>query len=173
MTERSLPGDVEAWALLSLALAPVDPPAASRERLLQELSDQARYLPFRAGLEHHFDLSEAAASALLARIRLAEAWTAGVAPILGFLHFRPGPRLGRAHCGFVRMKRGMQIPAHRHLDRELTYVLEGLLFDEAGNQYGPGAAIEMPADSVHTLSVGPERDALIATAQGRIHLLGI
>ncbi len=173
MAEQPLPSDIEAWALLSLALDPVDPPAADRERLLRTIAGAARYLPFRAGLEHHFDLDEAAANALLARLQIAEAWTAGVAPILGFLHFRPGPRLGRAHCGFVRMKRGMQIPAHRHLDRELSYVLEGRLFDEAGNRYGPGAAIEMQAGSVHTLSVSAEGDALIATAQGRIHLLGI
>lgn len=173
MAEESLPGNPETWALLSLALDPADPAPADRDRLLLEVTGEGRYLPFRAGLEHHFDLSRATASALLARLQHAEAWTAGVAPILGFLHFRPGPRLGRAHCGFVRMKRGMQIPAHRHLDRELSYVLEGLLLDEAGNQYGPGAAIEMPASSVHTLKVSPESDALIATAQGRIHLLGI
>jgi quercetin dioxygenase-like cupin family protein len=173
MAHDLLNGDLEAWSLLSVALDPVAPPAHCRERLLAEISGRARHLPFQRGLQAHFDLSEADAAALLARIGEASAWTAGVAPILGFLHFRPGPRLGRAHCGFVRMKRGMQIPAHRHRDSELTYVLEGVLLDGEGHRYGPGAAIEMPADSVHTLYVSPDQDALVATAQGRIHLLGI
>ncbi len=173
MAHDLLTGNLEAWSLLSVALDPVAPPAHGRARLLAEISGPARHLPFRRGLQAYFDVSEAAADALLARIGEASAWTAGVAPILGFLHFQPGPRLGRAHCGIVRMKRGMQIPAHRHMDSELTYVLEGVLLDDEGHRYGPGAAIEMPAGSVHALYVSPEHDALVATAQGRIHLLGI
>ena len=170
---HDLPGDPEAFCLLSVALDPVPPPRHCRERWLAELSGTARYLPFQRGLREHFDLTEPVANELLARIQQADAWTPGVVPIVGFLHFQPGPQLGRAHCGFVRMKRGMHVPAHRHTDRELTYVLEGLLLDEDGNRYGPGEVIEMPVNSVHALYVGSEHDALVATAQGRIHLLGI
>ncbi|HMJ11906.1 MAG TPA: cupin domain-containing protein [Polyangiaceae bacterium] len=163
----------EAWSLLSTALDPRDPPASARERLLSEISGPARYAPFAPAIARHFDLDGVASRALLARVPDPTAWTAGVEPILGFMHFKPGPRLGRAHCGLVRMKSGMRVPAHRHRDRELSYVLEGLLFDDEGHEYGPGGVIDMPAGSIHVLHVAREADALVAVAQARTDFLGI
>ena len=140
---------------------------------MEALDTHARYWPFCAELAVHFDLPEPRVAELLERISESAGWMPGIDPILGYLHFRPGPRLSGAHCGFVRMKRGMRIPVHRHRGRELTYVLEGALEDDAGRVFGPGEIIDMPAGSCHALVIRPEADAVVANLQSGIEMLGI
>ena len=165
------PGRPDAWELLALALDPVEPPPEARSRLMAEVSGRLRYAPFALDLGRHFELAEPDVDALLARVSDAGAWTPGIDPIIGFLHFRPGADLAPLRAGLVRMKAGARVPAHRHRDRELTYVLEGFVLDGTGRAFSAGEAIVAPAGSVHSISVGPD-DALIALLHGKIEFLG-
>jgi ChrR Cupin-like domain len=139
---------------------------------MSAIEGAARYLPFAQDLAEHFDLSARAARELLERIDASEAWTPGVSPILGFFHFRPGPRLAPLRAGFVRMQGGTGFPLHRHRDRELTLVLEGAMIDGDGVRYAPGVAIDMPPGSTHTLRAESEGPALLALLHGSIEMLG-
>lgn len=173
MTDDSFRGATrEAWSLLSVALDPAAPRPEARARLMAAIDGPRRYVPFARELAAHFDLPWERVCSLLARIDGAEGWTRGVAPILGFLHFRPGPGLPSLHGGFVRMQSGAGFPLHRHRDRELTFVLEGTLTDGEGQCYGPGQALEMPPGSAHALRVVEGEDALIALLHGGIEMLG-
>jgi anti-sigma factor ChrR (cupin superfamily) len=98
-------------------------------------------------------------------------WVLGVPPIQGHVNFRPGPSHAPLRGGFARMSGGMRLPEHRHTDRELTFVLEGELYDGAGNGYGPGDHIDMAPGSVHSLAVPDGGEALVALLHGRIEML--
>lgn len=162
---------VEAFTLLSAELEPVRPPAPLRSRLMATLQGAARYLPFVAGFAEHFALSPAEARELLLGIDGSGSWTRGVSPVLGFFHFRPGPRLTPLRGGFVRMQSGAAFPLHRHRDRELTLVLEGEMVDGDGVRYAPGDALDMPPGSTHTLRVAEGAPALLALLHGSIEML--
>lgn len=168
-TERSLE---MVLTLLSSGLRVVPPPSVLRSRLLSGIEGRARYLPFAADVAEHFDLSYQAARELLLGIDGSAQWTQGVSPVLGFFHFRPGPRLAPLRGGFVRMQQGAAFPLHRHRDRELTLVLEGQMVDGDGVRYEPGQAIDMPEGSTHTLRVADGGPALLALLHGAIEMLG-
>lgn len=170
--ERPIERRIEAFTLLSSELEAVSPPALLRSRLMSAIEGAARYLPFAAELAEHFDLSQAAARDLLLGIDGQDSWTSGVSPVLGFFHFRPGPRLAPLRGGFVRMQSGAQFPLHRHRDRELTLVLEGDMVDGEGVRYAPGEALDMPPGSTHTLRVADGSPALLALLHGSIEMLG-
>jgi anti-sigma factor ChrR (cupin superfamily) len=70
------------------------------------------------------------------------------------------------------MHRGAQVSHHRHVDREVTYVLEGALRDGEGVRFGPGHAIDMPPGSEHSLHVDGEEQALVALLHGAVEMLG-
>ena len=76
------------------------------------------------------------------------------------------------HGGFVRLLGGTGFPMHRHRDRELTFVLSGRLYDDAGRHYAPGSVIEMAPGSAHSLRVTDEAPALLAVLSGAIEMLG-
>lgn len=99
-------------------------------------------------------------------------WTPGLSPVLGFFHFRPGPRLAPLRGGFVRMQEGAAFPLHRHRDRELTLVLEGQMVDGDGVRYEPGDALDMPQGSTHTLRVAEGGPVMLALLHGAIEMLG-
>jgi hypothetical protein len=160
----------DVFLLMATAAEPVATEVQARSRFLAAL-EQERYLPFCRELARHFDLDESRMHALLARIDDPEAWTRGIDPIQGFLDFTPGPALLPLRGGFVRMRGGMLVRRHRHLDRELTVVLEGELVDDNARSYGPGSAIDMPAGSSHALAVPEGKDALVALLHGHIEML--
>jgi quercetin dioxygenase-like cupin family protein len=168
-----MPNDasLDGWAALSETLDPVTPSASARSRLLTAIEGPLRYLPFTGELANHFALSREEARALLARLDDADAWTPGVQPVMGSLHFRPGPSATPLRAGIVRMNEGSGFPLHRHRDREVTLVLEGRLVDDQGIQYGPGEALEMPEGSQHTVHV-LEGPAVLALLHGKIEMLG-
>jgi hypothetical protein len=159
-------------ALLSCALEPVAPGDDAKARLFSAIDAGAKYAPFCADLAEHFDLSRERVLELLSCIDEPGAWTQGIHPIQGFLHFRPGPRFASLHGGFTRMESGAGFPLHRHRDREVTCVLEGALRDGDGNRYGPGEAIDMPPGSQHTLRVDGDGPALLALLHGGIEMIG-
>ena len=160
----------DVFLFLAGAAEPVAVNEAARSRFFAAL-EKERYLPFCRELAQYFALDESLMHALLARIDDPGAWTRGVAPIQGFLDFEPGPALLPLRGGFVRMQGGMLVRPHRHLDRELTVVLEGELVDDAGRSYGPGAAIDMPPGSMHSLAVPDGKQALVALLHGQIEML--
>jgi len=165
---------LEAHVFESVAstLDPVPVPPSARSRLMAEVTGRARFLPHAVALATHFDLGVEQMKDLLAAIDEPGRWTTGIEPIQGFLHFRPGPRCAELHGGFVRMRRGMAFPMHRHKHREVTYVLDGTLVDDRGNSRGPGGVFEMAAGSAHTLAVTGDDDCLIALLHGGIEMLG-
>jgi hypothetical protein len=165
---------MDAWAFEELAgaLDPLPPPSALRARLMGAVDGPAKYLPFCGPLATQFDLPHERMKALLLQIDEPGRWVPGLDPLQGFLHFRPGPRFDGLHGGFARMRRGMQFPLHRHRDREVTYVLEGHVADDAGRWRGPGGAFDMPVGSDHTLTVSGDGDCLVAILHGGIEMLG-
>jgi ChrR Cupin-like domain len=162
--------DERVFALWAAAAAPGAVEPSARARLLAAL-DAERYLPFCAELARHFDLAEQAMRTLLARIVDPAAWTPGTPPVESFVDFEPGAAVHPLRAGFVRLAPGAKLSAHRHTDRELTFVLEGELVDGEGQRHGPGTAIAMPAASAHELGAPPESGAVVALLHGRIELL--
>jgi quercetin dioxygenase-like cupin family protein len=163
---------LDVFRLLASGLPEVSPPSSLRSRLLSGIEGRARYLPFAADLAAHFDLSYGAARELLLGIDGSGQWTQGVSPVLGFFHFRPGPRLATLRGGFVRMQAGAVFPLHRHRHRELTLVLEGQMVDGDGVRFEPGEALDMPEGSTHTLRVADGGPAMLALLHGAIEMVG-
>src|SRR5258706_12899010 len=99
-----MPSDGETWALLAEALEPVAPPPSVRARLLAAIDGPLRYRPFAKDLSRLFDLSLEDTHALLERLDRRNAWTPGVPPVHGFLHFRPGNAVAPLRAGLVRLQ---------------------------------------------------------------------
>jgi quercetin dioxygenase-like cupin family protein len=171
MANETLPDDLM-WELMVGALDPIAPPPDGRRRLLAAVQGSARFLPFYADLCRHFDLSRQRVAELLSKIDEPGAWTRGIEPIQGFLDFVPGPRCEALRAGLVRMNPGAQFARHRHVDREITYVLEGIMRDGEGTRFGAGQAIEMAAGSEHALLADGDTPVLLALLHGSIEMLG-
>jgi quercetin dioxygenase-like cupin family protein len=153
-----------------------------RARLLASL-DRERYLPFCAELARHVDLPEDALRKLLALSASDSAWTRAAPPVWGYIDFDPGPGRAPLRAGFVRLLGGARLPRHEHLDRELTFVLEGLLIEvhtadgpeqhgaASERSYGPGSVIDMPVGSTHALRVPEAGSATVVLLHGRVRSL--
>ena len=131
--------DAEALALLGLpadALPSRVPSRGGRERLLAALRGPERFAPFLAEVSRAFGLGEAALRAAFARIPDEAAWQPGFWPGSQLLST---PELAQAHTVFARLAAGSRIASHGHPMRELTYVLDGLLYHvgETFNAYIP------------------------------------
>lgn len=160
----------EGLDLLIAELTPVQPAPDTRRRLLGAVSGPLRFMPFAQELAGHFDLPLEHMQALLRDIDRAEEWQPGVLPAIAYRHFTAGPRTTGMHAGFVRLVPGSSTPEHRHLTRELTYVLRGKVIDSDGRSYGPGEAVAKEPGSAHSLSVGPD-ETWVATLIGQIELI--
>lgn len=169
MTDQ--PEDLRILALWAATQAAGPAPADGRARLLDALALEP-HLPFCAALAQWFALPDTDMRALLKRIADPHTWLRGIAPIDAFYDFAPGAALEPLRGGFVRLSGGARIPHHRHIDRELTFVLEGEMVDGEARRFGPGSAIDMPAGSVHSLGVPPGGHALVALLHGRLEMLG-
>lgn len=162
--------DEDAFLALAAAAEPMPVGTSARERFRSALAAEP-YLPFSAELGRAFELESEAMRALLRRIDDPAHWIPGASPMQGYLDFQPGPSLRPLHAGFARMLGGMRIQTHRHVDRELTFVLSGLLLDDAGREYRPGSALDMPRGSVHGIRVPEGTEAVVALLSGRIEML--
>ncbi len=89
-------------------------------------------------------------------------WEQGPLPWVSLFHFQGGPSLAGCDTGFVRFKKGMPFPPHRHLGDERVLILEGGYFDHEQRWYGPGDVHEMGDGSQHSLQMNPARDTLLA-----------
>jgi putative transcriptional regulator len=66
------------------------------------------------------------------------------------MHFAGGPNAFASDVGFVRFPAGLQFPHHRHLGREVNYVLQGVLRDGDGTLYYPGDALIKGVEDTHS-----------------------
>jgi quercetin dioxygenase-like cupin family protein len=162
----------DAWSVLASSLEPLPPPSGARERLLGAVARAAPYRTLLPGLAAVFDLTERGVHQLLARMHDPMEWKPGAGGMVAFLDFEGGARLGPAHCGVARMRRGARVPLHRHLAREITFVLQGGLADGDGLAYRPGQVLDAPAGSSHSLRVTGEHDALVAVLLAEIEIDG-
>ena len=160
----------ETMALRAAVLLPTQPSARARERLVGALFGVDRFRPFVDRLCRMVDLSDEAVRALLARIDDATAWEEGPLPGIKVIHFDHGPALAGAETGLVRLAAGHAAPCHRHVGAEVSFVLEGTLW-EGDTCYFPGQALPQPAGSVHTFTAGTERDLVFAVSHHGIEFM--
>jgi quercetin dioxygenase-like cupin family protein len=153
---------------VALANPPEAPPRRIRRRVLKA-ADPDRFASRVAGLAELFDLSEAEAKALLEGLNQAEGWEPG--PVEGFSlrHGTRGPRLEGMYTGFVRLEPGTRFPHHKHLGREVMFVLEGgFRVDQNGAEYDAGDTLEMAEGTAHSfaavapVAAGDEDDCIAA-----------
>jgi putative transcriptional regulator len=159
--------DPELLALWAAGLRAEAPGSDQRARFFAALEAE-RYLPFCAELSRHVDLPESVLRKLLAQSADPQGWTRTAPPLYGFIDFDPGPRVTPLRAGFVRLLGGARLPRHEHLERELTFVLEGALIDDKGQVYTPGSVIDMPVGSAHALHVPEQAPATVVLLHGRV-----
>jgi len=143
------------------------PPAGARARLLDALAGVQRFRPLMEALARLTDLGSDALFAVLRRIEDAASWIEG-APGISYFHFTPGPGAPSPAAGLVRLRPGAVFPRHRHLGPEVSFVLDGVLIDDAGLGHGPGAVIESAAGSEHAYAAGAGRDLLLVSLHAGI-----
>jgi hypothetical protein len=137
--------------------------AHGRARLLAAVSQsEERFAPLFDKLTRFFDLSADALRALFARAANEAEWEPGPLPWVSLFHFHGGPAVAGLDTGFVRFKKGMPHPTHRHLGRELVLVLDGGYFDHEQRWYGPGEIHDMSEGTRHALQMSADRDVLLA-----------
>jgi quercetin dioxygenase-like cupin family protein len=157
-----------AWVEATVDAEP--PPPALRRRLLETVAGPGRFAPFVAALGRITDLGADAVGALLAKIDDAAAWTAAPFPGIGYFHFEAGARAAAVEAGFVRLAPGARFPHHRHVGREVTFVVDGRLQDR-GQAYGPGSVVESEPGTEHAYTAGPGRDLVIVSLHGGVEYL--
>ena len=137
--------------------------SGGRARLLASVSDSAeRYAPFFDKLAKFFDLSVDGIRAVFARAANEGEWQPGPLPWVSLFHLQGGPALAGLDTGFVRLKKGMPFPRHRHLGPEHVLILEGGYFDHDQRWYGPGDFHYMEDATEHSLQMGAEEDVYLA-----------
>src|SRR5262249_34946606 len=133
------------------------PRPALRRRLLDSVAGPGRFATFAGALARITDLGGDAVAALLAKVDDTTAWTDAPFPRIRYFHFEAGARAAAVEAGLVRLAPGARFPHHRHLGREVTLVLDGLLEDR-GHAYGPGSVVESAPGTEHDYTAGPGRD---------------
>jgi len=155
-------------AELLVQLSALEPAATSdlargRARLLATVSnDEERFAPFFDKLAKFFDLSVEGIRAVFARAAQDSEWQQGPLPWVSLFHLQGGPAVAGLDTGFVRLKKGMPFPRHRHLGPEHVLILEGGYFDNDQRWYGPGDFHIMEDATEHALQMGAEQDVYLA-----------
>jgi ChrR Cupin-like domain len=164
---ETLQGELSELLSQLSALEPAESDAAElgrgRARLLATVAEGSeRFAPLFGKLTRFFDLNVVALRAVFARAEKDSEWQAGPLPWVSLFHLEGGPALAGLDTGFVRLKKGMPFPRHRHVGQERVLVLEGGYFDDAQRWYGPGDLHLMAEGSEHSLQMGAEQDVLLA-----------
>ncbi|MCK6547409.1 cupin domain-containing protein [Myxococcota bacterium] len=147
----------EDFAVLADGLTPVAPSPNVRERLFASVAGEHRYFAFGAALSKYFDLARARVEELIRAIDdAATEWTDGPLPGIRLMHFPGGPATAGADTGFVWFPANLPFPWHRHLGREVNFVMQGSVIDYGGRVYGPGEAIIKEPGTEHEFTIGPE-----------------
>jgi hypothetical protein len=161
----------EILAQLVLGLEPIQPLAASRQRLLAAAQGVQRFAPFTRDFAKFFDLEIPNARALLEGLHDENGWRSGKAPgAPKFRTFTAGPGADGLRSSFARLLPGSQIARHRHLTRELIFVLNGAMIDSDGRTYGPGEVLQSEPDSVHSVSIGGSHECWVASLVGNVEI---
>ena len=130
---------------------PQKPPAPHvRARLLAQLRGPERYTLFAAEVARAFGLELEHAQQALRAIADPAAWHPGAHPGSRLLLT---PALAARGTVIADLPLGMHIPVHAHGERELTFVLDGELQDDAQRRIGPGELLQMTAGSSHAVTV--------------------
>jgi quercetin dioxygenase-like cupin family protein len=166
VTEELL-ADIEAASWLALAVEPVAPPPALRERLLAELASRERFAPFVDRLAALFDLAADRVRTVLQQFETHEGWTE-LYPGASFFDFEGGPALGEATAGLVRIAPGIPFPRHKHIGEERVLVLQGAFEDDAGQRVEAGQLAIMPDGSEHGFQVVSAQELLYVVVVGEV-----
>jgi putative transcriptional regulator len=159
---------LSAWVEATIETVP--PPETLRRRLLDSVAGPGRFGSLALALGRLADLGADAIATLLSKVDDTAAWTDAPFPGVRYFHFSPGAAAAVVEAGFVRLHPGARFPRHRHVGRELTFVLDGLL-DDRGHFYGPGSVVESAAGTEHDYAAGPGRDLVIVSLHGGVEYL--
>lgn len=163
--------DSELLATIVAGLAPVEPHASLKERLMGSLAGVSQLEHFSQRIAALVDIARAPAQALLAALADAERWI-GAGTEMALFHVDGGPRLANAIVGFVRMPAGACFPEHEHVGAELMLVLQGGLVVD-GVTHRAGAELTSPAGSSHTFAAAEGPDLLyLGIIQGGMNIDG-
>lgn len=146
---------------LAVALTPVAPSPGVRSRLLASVKAE-QFAPFVDELAEFCDLAVGKMRAVLSKVSDAAAWGDEVLPGLHIIHFDHGPACFGVDTGLIRLAPDTAFPKHKHLGREVNYVISGALIDEDGAVYGPGTYLERAKDDTHTIRASSDGLTMIA-----------
>jgi quercetin dioxygenase-like cupin family protein len=124
-----------------------------------------RYAPFFGRLAALWDLGEDDVPAALVRAQRARGFRPTLIPGVRRMPLVGGSRLHGAELALLELAPGARFPRHRHEGHEAVLTLEGSYHD-AGRDFEPGDAQEMPPGSMHALRVG-ERSVCVAAIVSR------
>lgn len=143
--------------------ADADALSRGRARLLATISESGeRFSPLFGKLTQFFDLSADALRAEFERASRESEWEQGPLPWVSLFHFAGGPAVAGLDTGFVRIKKGMPFPPHRHQGSEHVLILDGGYHDDAQRWWGPGDLHVMTEGSQHALQMSADQDVLLA-----------
>ncbi len=159
------------------ALPEPDPSALAqgRARLLAAVAQSdERFAPLFDKLTGFFDLSRETLRAIFTRAGNEAEWVQGPLPWVSLFHFQGGPAVAGLDTGFVRLKKGMPFPLHRHLGNERVLILDGGYFDNEQRWYGPGDFHDMTEGTQHSLQMNADQDVLLAVIMtGQIEVVSV
>ena len=115
------------------------------------LSGPRRLDRYTDSLARFFDVSEAAARQLLARIDLPGEWMEGPDTGISVLPVEAGPAAQSALASLVRLPPGTTLSEHEHIGREQLFVLEGGFADSLGHVVWPGETLQMAVGTSHSM----------------------
>jgi ChrR Cupin-like domain len=137
--------------------------ARGRARLLAAVSESSeRFSPLFGKLTQFFDLSADALREQFKRASIDSEWEQGPLPWVSLFHFAGGPAVAGLDTGFVRIKKGMPFPPHRHQGSEHVLILDGGYHDNAQHWWGPGDLHIMTEGTEHALQMSADQDVLLA-----------
>jgi hypothetical protein len=145
-----------------------------RARLLDAVAESGeRFAPLFDKLTKFFDLSVDALRDVFVRAGRESEWEQGPLPWVSLLHFAGGPALAGLDTGFVKLKKGMPFPPHRHMGSERVLILAGSYQDHEQRYFGPGDFHDMSEGTEHSLQMSADEDVLLAVIlTGEIQVVG-
>lgn len=124
---------------MSLVTASQRPHAAAWAKVAASLEGGGRFEHLVPKLAEHFDVTEAAARALVNSFDDATRWAPGPAEGLELLPVEAGPKWAGYMTVVVRLQPGAQLPMHTHAAREQVLALEGgYRDDQTGQEFWRG-----------------------------------
>lgn len=128
-----------------------------RRRLLETLAGPERYTLFADDVARAFEVDVESARGALRRISDESAWRPAGFPGSRVL---VSPELAANGTVIAYLPLGMSIPVHSHAEREMTFVLDGELLDDAQQRFGAGELLDMQIGTKHAITVVGEHACL-------------